>query len=101
MSERRYNEEEVAAIFAAAADPQSSVQRRPGAAGMTLAELQEIAAEVGLSQHAVARAAASLHTPAQVATRRFLGLPIAVSRTAELGRELSESEWERLVVDLR
>lgn len=102
MDERRYNEEEVAAIFAAATDLQPG--RRPAAtnAGMTLHELQEIGREVGIPPEAVASAARTLqHSSAQATKRRFLGLPIGVGRSAELGRRLSDAEWDRLVVDLR
>lgn len=42
-----------------------------------------------------------MDAPPQQGSRRWLGLPIGVSRTIELDRKLSESEWERLVVDLR
>ena len=50
MSERRYSDEEVAAIFARATETQESQPRRntPGE-GMTLAELQEIGREVGIA----------------------------------------------------
>ncbi|MGH8637779.1 MAG: hypothetical protein ACREUZ_11665, partial [Burkholderiales bacterium] len=34
-------------------------------------------------------------------SRRLLGLPIGVGRTIDLGRRLSDDEWEQLVVDLR
>jgi hypothetical protein len=102
MSERQYNEEEAAAIFAKAAEAQE-----PGApqvasgAGMTLAELQAIGREVGLSAESVARAAALMDQAARPTTRRFLGLPLGVGRTIDLGRRITDAEWERLVVDLR
>jgi hypothetical protein len=34
-------------------------------------------------------------------SRTFLGLPIGVGRTAEFDRPVSDSDWERLVADLR
>jgi hypothetical protein len=34
-------------------------------------------------------------------SRRFMGLPIGVGRTVEFDRPLSDSDWERLVADLR
>ena len=104
MSERRYTEDEVSAIFAQAARaPESAPQGLGAVAGLTLSELQEIGKEVGLSPTAIARAAAHL-TPAakaKISTRRMFGLPIGVGTTVELGRSLSEREWEQLVSDLR
>jgi hypothetical protein len=102
MTERRYSEDEVAAIFANAADTHE-VSRRPAGAstGMTLSELQEIGREVGISPEAVAHAAGLVDQRAQPAVRNFLGLPLRVGRTIELGRRLNDAEWERLVVDLR
>ncbi|MGH7503413.1 MAG: hypothetical protein ACREL7_16925 [Longimicrobiales bacterium] len=102
MSVRRYSEEEVAAIFANAADAQK-MSRRPvsSGSGMTLSELQEIGREVGISPEEVAHAASLVDQSAKPTGRRFLGLPIGVGKTIELGRMLSDAEWERLVVDLR
>lgn len=73
----------------------------PSSEGMTLAQLQEIGREVGVAPDLVARAAMNVDRPAPVMERRMLGFPIGVGRTVELGRRLSDDEWERLVVDLR
>lgn len=95
-------EEEVAQIIQHASENQQSAKRQLAPAeGLTLAQLQEIGREVGISPELVQEAAKSLDAPAQHGSRRWLGLPIGVSRTIELDRTLSESEWERLVVDLR
>lgn len=102
MSDKRYNEEEVAAIFKSAAAPHDAQRNRVSAStGMTLAELQEIGREVGLSPEDVARAAAALEVQPKVMTRRVLGAPVTVGRTVDLPRPLSDAEWEQLVVDLR
>src|SRR6185503_9155722 len=45
--------------------------------------------------------ARSLDLGDRQAVRRFFGLPVGVSLTANLGRQLSEHEWQQLVVDLR
>ncbi len=102
MTERRYNDDEVAAIFAkAAASPPPDSPQTPGDDGLTLRDLQEIGREVGVAPEAVARAAQSL-APARRPARGFtLGLPISVERTVELERRLTDDEWERLVVKLR
>jgi len=108
MSERRYSEEEVARIFerAAHADqgtPKESTGRSvaPTDQGMTLAQLQEIGREVGIAPTDISRAAKALDLAAPRPIRRLLGFPIGVGRTVELGRRMTEEEWERLVVQLR
>lgn len=100
--ERRYSEEDVAAIFQRAAEAQQSARRQlPAGEGMTLAELQEIGREVGIPPELVAQAARSVDLAGRSTSQRFLGLPIGVGRTVDLGRPLSDAEWEQLVVDLR
>jgi len=102
MSERRYSEEEVAAIFGRATEAQPVTRRQvSSASGMTLVELQDIGREVGIAPDAIAHAARSMDVAERPVSRTFLGLPIGVGKTVELGRRLSEEEWERLVVDLR
>jgi hypothetical protein len=102
MTDRRFNEDEVAAIFAQATEAHQSHQRQlPSGEGMTLAELQEIGREVGIAPELVAMAAKSLDQLGQPTARKFLGLPIGVGRTIELDRRLSDAEWEQIVVDLR
>ena len=102
MTERRFNEAEVAAILEKAAEAQHTGARQlPSGEGMTLAELQAIGSEVGIDSRLVARAANALDRVGRLTSRRFLGLPIGVGRTIDLDRKLSDDEWERLVVDLR
>jgi hypothetical protein len=102
MAERRFSEDEVAAILEKAAEAQHTGQRLlPSGEGMTLTELQEIGREVGIDPQLVAQAAKSLDLAGRPTSRRFLGLPIGVGRTVDLGRRLSDDEWEQLIVDLR
>lgn len=102
MTERRYSEEEVAEIFDKATTTQLGGRRQLSAGdGMTLAGLQDIGREVGIPPELVAQAAHALDRRGSERTRRFLGLPIGVGKTVDLGRKLSDAEWERLVVDLR
>jgi hypothetical protein len=102
MSERRFDETEVAAILEKAAELQHAGQRQlPSGEGMTLAELQAIGSEAGIDPRLVAQAAKSIQIGGRPTSRRFLGLPIGVGRTVDLGRRISDAEWERLVVDLR
>jgi hypothetical protein len=102
MADRRYNDREIAAIFRAAADgPQTSSREVPHDEGLTLADLQAIGREVGISSHAVAHAAQALDVRRGPAARTLFGLPIGVARTVNLNRRLTDDEWERLVVQLR
>jgi hypothetical protein len=102
MSERRFNEAEVAAIFERATEAQQTGQRQlPSGEGLTLAELQDIGREIGISPELVGQAAKAIEHVGQPTSRRFLGLPIGVGRTIHLDRKLSEEEWEQFVVDLR
>lgn len=102
MAERRYDDEETAAIFRAAAEGHPSPPHDgPREDGLTLADLQAIGREVGIAPEAVARAAHAVAVRPRAEARRLFGLPIGVSRTVELNRRLSDEEWERFVVQVR
>jgi len=102
MTDRRYNDKEIAAIFRAATEgPLSPPRQVPPEEGLTLADLQAIGREVGISPAAVAQAAQALDIRRETAARTFFGLPIGVARTVNLNRRLTDPEWERLVVQLR
>ena len=102
MTERRFSEAEVAAIFERATE---TSQRDAGGTspidGMTLAELQNIGREVGIPAESIALAAQSLDRDTPPPARTFLGLPLTAARTVDLGRQVSNEEWERFIVDLR
>ena len=101
MTERRYSEDEVAAIFRKATEDETSLTQPVAGQGMTLRELQSIGQEVGIAPALVAQAAFSLEHSGLPSARTFLGLPIGVARTIELGRRLTDGEWDQLVVALR
>jgi hypothetical protein len=102
MSDRRFNDEEVAAILARATEtPTKEAPHVAPADGMTLTDLQQIGVEVGIAPEAIAMAADSIERGVPAAERRIMGLPLGVSRTVHLDRTLTDDEWERLVVDLR
>lgn len=103
MSDRRYDEDEVAAIFAKAAEehPRAPALDSSRDHGLTLAELQQIGRDVGIPAENVASAARALDVRRRAGTRRLLGLPIGVERTVTLDRLLTDAEWEQLVVRLR
>ncbi|MDZ4700522.1 MAG: hypothetical protein SH809_12515 [Rhodothermales bacterium] len=102
-TDRRYTEEEIAAIFQEATRAQESVKQKTAhQEGLTLEELQAIGAESGITPEFIARAAASLdHAGGSVIRETFLGVPVSVGHTIELPGPMSDLEWERLVVDLR
>jgi hypothetical protein len=102
MSERRYTDEEIAAIFERAAETEHAASPVPaGGKGMTLAALQEIGREVGIAPESISQAARSLEMGGKPGLRTFMGFPIGVGRTVEVDRPLSDADWERLVADLR
>ena len=99
MTRRRYGDEEVREIFSLATTgdtrDDSLLPHESGA--LTLDELQRIGEEAGIEPARVARAAATLDargTPMPV--RRFLGLPIGMSRVVPLPRAPTDQEWEQL-----
>ncbi|HJQ18951.1 MAG TPA: hypothetical protein VJ867_01295 [Gemmatimonadaceae bacterium] len=102
--ERRYSDDEVAEIFSRAAEAQNAPPRLASgetSEGLTLTELQDIGREVGIEPEVIARAASTLAVPRAIYSRYLLGFPVGVARTVELGRKLTDEEWEHLVVDLR
>ncbi len=102
MTERRFNEAEVAAIFERAAEAQQISQHQlPSGEGMTLSDLQDIGREVGFSSEQLARSAKAIELSGRPTSRHFLGLPVGVGLTVDLARTLSAEEWEQFVADLR
>lgn len=101
-TDRRYTEDEIAAIFERAASDEEAAQRhRPHGGGLTLAELTAIGTEVGIAPERIAHAAASVDRP-RTAPRptTALGLPVSVARTVDLPGTFSDRDWELLVADL-
>lgn len=102
MADRRYSEDEVVAIFELATKAQAGgTKHLRSGDGMTLAGLQDIGREIGVPPELVAQAAKSLDRHGADSTRKLLGLPIGVGRSVDLGRTLSDGEWDQLVVILR
>ena len=102
MEERRFDDDEVAEIFRRAAAVGSERPQGSSRSGMTLAELQDIGREVGVSPDRIAAVASTVGQPASTAGRgKSFGMPMAVSRTLELPRALTDREWYVLVGELR
>ena len=101
MDERRYSDDEVAAIFEAASAPLAS---RPSSEkdGLTLTELQAIGREVGIAPHRIADAARGLQPVAgPIQRHRDFGMPLSAGHVVEIPRPLTDREWSLLVADLR
>lgn len=102
MPERRYTDEEVQQILALAAEAEEPAQSQlPPEKGMTLAEIQRIAAEAGISPSAVSASATVLDQPGTHASVSRFPLNAAVASTVPLARPLDDMEWTRLVAQLR
>jgi hypothetical protein len=101
--ERTFDEDEVSEIFALAANTEEpGLPVRTERRGMTLAELQEVGREVGLSPERVAAAAARLETRVATPPRAMaFGTPTAVGRVVDLPRSPTDREWGVLVSELR
>ncbi len=101
MTERRYSDEDVQRILASAAESDTLGTGGTGR-GMTLVEIQRIAAEAGVSPASVTAAAVALdQAPTATSSDRVLGLRVAVASTVALPRALDDAEWRRLVAFLR
>jgi hypothetical protein len=103
MTDRRYSDDDVRRILASAAEVESAAAGTPGESdGMTLAEIQRIAAEAGLDPTSVTAAAAALdRAPRSTEAPRLFGLPVGVRESVPLARPLDDGEWRRLVTLLR
>jgi hypothetical protein len=101
--DRRYRDDEIAAIFEAAATAKESGRRASSAAGgLTLTELQSIGRDVGVPPERIAEAAAALDRGRDMLPRRRdLGMPISTGRTVDLPRAPTAREWDLLVGELR
>lgn len=114
MTERHYDDDEVREILNRATEVRDSPSPLPAlpaghpsedgsAYGLTLAEVQEVAAEAGIPPARIAEAAAALEVAggsAMPATTQ-LGVPISASHVVHLPRMLDAEEWDRFVVRLR
>ena len=99
--ERRYGEDEVAAIFEEASAPAISRGDARSAEGLTLTELQAIGREVGITPERIADAAASLvRSQPPLPRRTELGMPVSAAHVVELPRALSHANSQREAVDL-
>lgn len=95
---RRYGEKEVGLILRRATELQRAEPAVPDPAGLTLAELEDIATEAGIDPGLLRRAANELHTlrPPTVGTR-LAGAPMAIQIERSIEGELPRERLEELV----
>ena len=97
-SSRRYSEKEVGLILRRATEFQRSEPSVSDPTGLTLAELEDVASEVGIDPTYLRRAAAELEAGAGSGPwERLLGAPIAFVLERTIPGELPESRFEELV----
>jgi hypothetical protein len=97
-SSRRYSEKEVGLILRRATEFQRSEPSAADPTGLTLAELQEVASEVGIDPAYLRRAAAELEVGAGSGLwEKVLGGPLAFVLERTIPGEFPESRFEELV----
>jgi len=102
MPERRYSDDEVKRILSNAVESDTALTGSGTERGMTLAEIERIGVEAGVTPASVRAAATSLDQVSRAPTEvRVLGMSAGVGRSVTLPRSLSDTEWRRLVVLLR
>ena len=98
---RRYNEEEVRLILKRALDPaldESKSRAIPD--GLTLRELKEIGAEVGIDPGRIQLAASQMESPVEVPPNPFMGIPTTVRFESTIEGGSLSAETESDVVSL-
>jgi hypothetical protein len=99
---RRYNEKEVADIIKRASEFQQMESTAESTAGMSLAELEQVAREAGLDPALVRRAATDLDT--RVSDRKpsaFIGAPTNLVLERTIDGEVPADEYETLVLEMQ
>lgn len=96
---RRYSEKEIGALLRRAAEIQASdPASRAAAAGLTLRELEEVAAEAGIDAECLRRAAAELEVGrAATLGARLAGAPLGFVLERRVPGELTPESFEALV----
>jgi hypothetical protein len=98
--DRRFSEEEMRAVFARAAERQRRAEVVDAGSGLSLAEMQEVAAAAGIDPTHVAAAVAEL-AAAPEPRNQFAGVPVQVTRVRRLPVQVSDEGWARIVAELR
>lgn len=96
---RRYGEKEIGRILKRATEIQHAEPTAPAASGMTLAELEEIAAEAGIDPRYLRKAARELDSGLGHAAfwPKVVGDELTLLREAVVAGELPDSCFERVI----
>ncbi len=98
---RRYSDEETALILRRAAELQEPDGNSRSAAGFTLAEIQQIAAEAGIDPACVTEAAALISVQEPDRWARIVGAPTRFRYERTVSGELPDPAWAALVQEIR
>ncbi len=103
MTEHRYDDDEVHAIFTRAAERQEEAEQAEAAsqAGSTLSELQQIGAEAGIDPEHVADAARALAFRESGGAVTEPSNPWEICHSRSLPGPVSDRAWEQIVGELR
>lgn len=101
MPERRYNEQELAAILRAAAEAQAQGSRASEPEGFSLADIERLAQEVGIDPALIAPAAGKLQATSRPKRFRLFATPIRETYEYNADEILDDSAWEDVVAELR
>jgi hypothetical protein len=101
---RRYGEKEIRQILGRAAEIQAREEQAhalTAAAGLSLEELQQMAAEVGIEPRHVAAAAGELAASAGGGISRLWGAPSTYENERLVSAPLNEADWPAMVAEIR
>ncbi len=99
---RRYSDDEVARLLRRATEMQTEARPTVRGSGLTLPELEEIAAEAGIDVETLRRAADELEVGQQsTASRTFFGAPLRIVRTRTLNFEADSTRFDQLVAAIQ
>lgn len=98
---RHYTDEETALILRRAAELQEPREGPRSARGLTLAEIQQIACEVGIDPAAVAEAAALVSGGERDRWGRLIGAPTRFRYERTVSGDVPDPAWAALVEEIR
>ena len=96
---RKYSEDEVGLILRRATEMQRAEPTAPDPTGLTLGELEEIAAEAGIDPRLLRRAASELQAAGpQTFVSRVTGAPVSIEIERWVDGEIPSSSLEELAM---
>lgn len=101
MPDRRYDQNELAAIFRAAAEAQAKDTTESGSDGLTISEIERVASEVGIDPKYIASAAETLEKSPSKKGFMLGGSPSRRVIVKDFDGELDDAAWEEIVGEMR